>query len=210
MNRKETILQLREQTGIGVMQCSQILEQSGHDFEQALAVLRELSAAKAIKQNEREAQEGKIELYAHNNGRIGVMVEINTETEFASRSAPFLDFTHEVALQIAATAPLYVSEADIPAPKLDELVSETSAKARLAGKPQAVIDKIISGMVEKYKKEKVLLNQGFIRDEDLTIAQLLQHKIAQIGENIIIRRFERWEISPDSEIIPGVPTNTDL
>lgn len=200
MNRKETILQLRQETGVGVMQCSQILEQSGQDFEQALALLREIAASKAIKQNGREAQEGKIELYAHNNGRIGVMVEINTETEFASRSGPFLDFTHEIALQIAAAAPLYVSEVDIPAAILDELVSETSAKARLAGKSQLVIDKIVSGVVEKFKKEKVLLSQGYIRDEDLTIAQLLQQKIAQIGENIIIRRFERWEIAPDSEL----------
>lgn len=200
MNRKETILQLRQETGVGVMQCSQILEQSGQDFEQALALLREIAASKAIKQNGREAQEGKIELYAHNNGRIGVMVEINTETEFANRSTPFLDFAHEIALQIAASTPLYVSEADIPAQVLDELVSETTSKARLAGKPQPVIDKIVNGMVEKYKKEKVLLNQGYIRNEDLTIAQLLQQKIAQIGENIIIRRFERWEIAPDSEI----------
>lgn len=199
MNRKETILLLRNETGVGVMQCSQILEQSGQNFEQALNALRELAAAKAIKQNGREAQEGKIELYAHNNGRIGVMVEINTETEFASRSAVFLDFTHEIALQIAASAPLYVCEDDIPAPVLDDLISETTAIARLAGKPQPVIDKIVSGVVEKYMKEKVLLNQGYIRDEDLTIAQLLQQKIAQIGENIIIRRFERWEIAPDSE-----------
>jgi elongation factor Ts len=200
MNRKETILQLRNETGVGVMQCSQILEQSGQDFEQALALLREIAASKVIKQNGRDAQEGKIELYAHNNGHIGVMVEINTETEFASRSAPFLDFAHEIALQIAASTPLYVSEADIPPPVLDELVSETTSKARLAGKPQTVIDKIVNGMVEKYKKEKVLLNQGYIRNEDLTIAQLLQQKIAQTGENIIIRRFERWEIAPDSEI----------
>lgn len=199
MNRKETILQLRQETGVGVMQCSQILEQSGQDFEQALNALREIAAAQAIKQNGREAQEGKIELYAHNNGRIGVMVEINTETEFASRSRPFLDFSHEIALQIAAAAPLYVSEVDIPAQVLDELVSETSVKARLADKSQPVIDKIVSGVVEKFKKEKVLLSQGYIRDEDLTIAQLLQQKIAQIGENIIIRRFERWEIAPDSE-----------
>ena len=200
MNRKEIILQLRNETGVGVMQCSQILEQSGQDFEQALASLREIAASKAIKQNGREAQEGKIELYAHNNGRIGVMVEINTETEFASRSTVFLDFAHEIALQIAASTPLYVSEADIPAQVLDELVSETTSKARLAGKPQTVIDKIVNGMVEKYKKEKVLLNQGYIRNEDLTIAQLLQQKIAQTGENIIIRRFELWEIAPDSEI----------
>lgn len=199
MNRKKTILQLRYETGVGVMQCSQILEQSGQNFEQALSMLREIAAAKAIKQNGRDAQEGKIELYTHNNGRIGVMVEINTETEFASRSTIFLDFAREIALQIAASTPLYVSEADIPTPVLDELVTETTDKARRAGKPQPVIDKIISGVVEKYKKEKVLLNQGYIRDEDLTIDQLLQQKIAQIGENIIIRRFERWEIAPDSE-----------
>ncbi len=210
MNRKETILQLRQETGVGVMQCSQILEQSGQNFEQALSMLREIAAAKAIKQNGREAQEGKIELYAHNNGRIGVMVEINTETEFASRSTVFLDFAHEIALQIAASTPLYVSEADIPAQVLDELVSETTTKARLAGKPQPVIDKIVSGVVEKYKKEKVLLDQSFIRDETLNIEQLLKQKIGQIGENIIIRRFERWEIIPDSDTNPSVPSNINL
>jgi elongation factor Ts len=199
MNTIEAIKLLRNQTGAGVMECRKALEQGEQDFNKALAFLQELAAIKAKKQTNREALDGKIELYSHNDGRIGVMVEINTETEFASRSQAFGDFVHEVALQITATSPLYVRDEDIPQSTLNQLAQDATEKARRAGKPEKLIEKIVEGIVEKYKNEQVLLRQPYIRDENITIAQLLGQAISQIGENIVIRRFIRWEINPDAE-----------
>jgi elongation factor Ts len=199
MNTIEAIKLLRNQTGAGVMECRKALEQGEQDLNKALAFLQELAAIKAKKQTNREALDGKIELYSHNDGRIGVMVEINTETEFASRSQAFGDFVHEIALQITATSPLYVRDEVIPQSTLDQLEQDAAEKARLAGKPEKIIEKIVAGIVEKYKNEQVLLRQPYIRDENITIAQLLGQAISQIGENIVIRRFIRWEINPDTE-----------
>ena len=195
----ETILQLRSETGAGIMECRKALEQGNQDFEKALVYLRENAAIKAEKQTQREAREGKIELYSHNNGRIGVMVEINSETEFASRSEVFRHFAHEIALQITSASPLYVRDDDIPQQVLDEQVRSASEKARSAGKPERIIEQIVDGVLEKYKKQHVLMRQAYIRDENTTIAQLLSQVIAHTGENMIIRRFVRWEIVPDSE-----------
>ena len=195
----EVIKQLRGETGAGVMECRKALEQGEQNFEKALAYLRETAAIKAKKQTEREALEGKIELYSHNDGRIGIMVEINTETEFASRSEVFRNFAHEIALQITSAAPLYVRDEDIPQALLDELAQAAAEKARDAGKSEKVIEQIVDGALKKYQKQHVLLRQAYIRDETLSIAQLLNQTIGQIGENIIIRRFVRWEICPDSE-----------
>ena len=195
----ETILQLRSETGAGVMECRKALEQGNKNLENALAYLREKAALKAEKQADRKTLEGRIELYSHNNGRIGVMVEINTETEFASRSEVFRHFSHEIALQIAATSPLYVCDEDIPQQVLDEQAQAASEKARAAGKPERIIQKIVDGVLEKYKTSSVLLRQNYIRDENITVAQLLSQAISHIGENIVIRRFCRWEIYPETE-----------
>jgi elongation factor Ts len=195
----EMIVQLRNETGAGIMECRKALEQGGQNFENALAYLQENAARKAAKQADRETLEGKIELYSHNNGRIGVMVEINTETEFASRSDAFRHFAHEIALQIAATSALYVRDEDIPQAVLDEQALAASEKARCAGKPERIIDEIVGGVLEKYKIAHVLLHQPYIRDENITVAQLLSRAISHVGENIFIRRFIRWEICPDIE-----------
>ena len=195
----EMIKQLRGETGAGVMECRKALEQGNQNFEKALAYLREAAAIKAKKQTDREAREGKIELYSHNNGRIGVMVEINAETEFASRSEVFRNFAHEIALQITSASPLYVRDEDIPQQVLDEQARAASEKARGAGKPERIIEQIVNGVLEKYKNKHVLLRQVYIRDEAITVAQLLNQAISHIGENIIIRRFVRWEICPETE-----------
>lgn len=195
----ELIKQLRGETGAGVMECRKALEQSSQNFAKALAYLRETAAIKARKQTDREALEGKIELYSHNNGRIGVMVEINTETEFASRSDVFRNFVHEIALQITSGSPLYVRDEDIPQQILDEQARAASAKAREAGKPEKIIEQIVAGVLEKYKNKQVLLRQVYIRDETITVAQLLDQAISHIGENIVIRRFMRWEICPEAD-----------
>ena len=149
----ETIKQLRGETGAGVMECRKALEETDQDFAKALAYLHEKALLKAKKQTEREALEGIIEVYSHNNGRIAVMVEINTETEFASRSEIFRNFAHEIALQITSAAPLYVRDEDIPQQVLAEQAQIASEKARDAGKPERIIEQIVVGVLEKYKKE---------------------------------------------------------
>jgi elongation factor Ts len=195
----EMIKQLRSETGAGAMECHKALEQSKQNYENARAYLQEKAALKAEKQKDREALAGKIELYSHNNGRIGVMVEINTETEFASRSEVFRHFAHEIALQIAAASPLYARDEEIPPQILKEQVLAASEKARRGGKTERVIEQIVEGVLKKYKSQHVLTRQAYIRDENITIAQLTIQAISQLGENIVIRRFIRWEICPEMD-----------
>lgn len=193
----DMIKHLRAQTGAGVMECRAALERADSNLEAALAVLREKAVDKAEKQARREAQQGRVEVYSHGDGRIGVMVEINTETEFAARSEAFRNFAREIALQITAAAPLYVRDEEIPQGVLDEQAQQAAENARQAGKPEGIIERIVQGVLEKYKDRHVLLRQPYIRDEKLTIAELLNQTIAQVGENIVIRHFVRWEIVPD-------------
>ena len=201
----EMIKQLRGETGAGVMECRKALEQGNQVFENALAYLREKAAIKARQQAEHAAREGKIALYSHNNGRIGVMVEINTETEFASRSEVFCNLAHEIALQITSAAPLVLRDEDIPPQALDEQAQAAAEKGRAAGKPERIIEQIVAGALEKYKNRHVLLRQASIRDETLTVAQLVSQASSRIGENIVIRRFVRWEICPDAETSTPTP-----
>jgi elongation factor Ts len=199
MNTTESIKNLRSQTGAGVMDCRKALETAGLDMEKAVVLLKELSAERAVKHADRPVPEGRIELYSHNHGRIGVMLEVNCETDFAAHSEAFLDFVHEIALQIAAAAPQYVTDADVPAHVLADLAADARRTALDAGKPEPVIARIVEGVTAKFLDRQVLLRQPYIRDEETTIARLLEQKIGQIGENIIIRRFLRWEIVPDDE-----------
>lgn len=192
----EMIKQLRSETGAGAMECRKALEQ-GNNYEEARAYLQEQAALIAAKQADQEALEGRIEVYSHNNGRIGVMVEINCQTEFASRSEALRRFAHEIALQIAAAAPLYVGDEDIPQPALDEQAQKAGERGRQAGKSERVIQQIVTGALDKYKGQHVLLRQPYIRDENISVAQLVSQVIGQLGENIVIRRFIRWEIRPD-------------
>lgn len=195
----EMIQTLRKETGVGVMEIRSALEKSSYNLDEARAYLLENSLVKAEKCSDREALQGIIEVYSHGEGRIGVMVEINTETEFASRSDAFRRFAHEIALQITAAAPLYVREEEIPAEVLEELAQEAAEAARRQGKPEHIIERIVQGQMEKYRDKHVLLRQPYIRDESVTIAQLLNLAISQVGENIVIRRFVRWELAPDLE-----------
>ena len=195
----EMIKNLREATGAGILDCRKALEQAGGDFDKAVDHLREKGLATAAKRSDRDASEGVVELYSHGNGRVGVMVEVNCETDFVARSEPFRTFAHEVALQIAAAAPLYVKEEDIPESVLEHEREIARNRAREEGKPEAVLERIVVGRIEKYKDEAVLLRQPYIRDEDLTIHKLLLEKVASIGENIIIRRFTRWELGESTK-----------
>jgi elongation factor Ts len=150
--------------------------------------------ATAAKRADRVASNGTVEMYSHGGGRVGVMVEVNCETDFVARSEAFRSFAHEVALQIAAQAPQYVSEADIPADVLAHEAEIAKKRAMEEGKPEAVAAKIVEGRLNKFKDEVCLLRQTYIRDEDLTIEKLLHQTVASTGENVIVRRFARWEL----------------
>lgn len=194
----ELIKQLRESTGAGILDCRKALEESNGDLNKALDFLREKGLAMAAKRSTRRASEGVIELYSHGNGRVGVMVEVNSETDFVGRSEAFRTLAHEIALQIAAASPTYISEEDIPADVLAHEEQIATAKAREEGKPEAVIPRIVEGYVNKFKDEFVLMRQTYIRDESMTIKQLLNQNIASLGENIVIRRFQRWALGEGS------------
>jgi elongation factor Ts len=192
----DQIKELRVATSAGILDCRKALEQADGDFDRAVDILREKGLAKAAKRADREASEGVLELYSHGNGRVGVMVEVNCETDFVARSQQFRSFAHEVALQIAAAAPRYIRPEDIPAEVLEHerQIMRTRTLEESKGKPEAVIDKIVEGRLEKIKDEICLLRQPYIRDESITLDKLLAQNIGSIGENILIRRFVRWEV----------------
>jgi len=189
-----SIKELREATGVGFLDCRKALEEADGDFEKAVDFLRERGLAKAAKRADREASEGVLDIYDHGNGRVGVMVEVNCETDFVARSDSFRTFAHDVALQIAAASPQWVSENDIPQEVLDHEAEIARNRAREEGKPEKILDTIIEGRLKKFKEEAVLLKQPYIKDEDKTIEQYLHETIAAIGENIVVRRFVRWEV----------------
>ena len=190
----EMIKELRTATGVGILDCRKALTEANGDFDKAVDYLREKGVATAAKRAGRTASQGVVELYSHGEGRVGVMVEVNCETDFVARGEDFRSMAHEIALQIAAGAPQYVKEDEIPADILEHEAEIARARAKEEGKPEAVIDKIIAGRVEKFKDEVVLLRQAYIRDEDLSIEQLVQQTVGKTGENIVISRFQRWEL----------------
>jgi elongation factor Ts len=190
----DMIKELRAATGAGILDCRKALTEAGGDYQKAVDYLREKGLAMAAKRANREASEGIVELYSHGGGRVGVMVEVNCETDFVARSDDFRQFAHEVALQIAAAAPKYIAEEEIPADEFDHEADIARKRAEEEGRPANVLEKIVEGRIQKFKDEVVLLRQAYIRDESLTIEKLLHENIAKIGENIIIRRFQRWEL----------------
>ena len=188
----EDIKKLRDASGAGILDCRTALQETNNDFDKAMDFLREKGLATASKRAQREASEGMVELYSHGDGRVGVMVEVNCETDFVGRSQEFRDFAHELALQIAASAPLYIKDEDVPEEVINHEKKIAEARAREEGKPDNIIPKIIEGNLKKYMDETVLLRQPYIRDESITIEQMLNQNVASMGENIIIRRFERY------------------
>lgn len=195
----EQIKELRQATGAGIMDCRQALESAKGDFDGAVDFLREKGLAKSAKRANREASEGVVEIYSHGDSRVGVMVEVNCETDFVSRSEGFRNFAHELALQIAAMSPDVVSEDQLSQEALERERNVARNKAKEEGKPDNILDKIVEGSLENYKNEVVLLRQKYIRDESMTIQDMLNENIASIGENIIIRRFARWELGELSQ-----------
>lgn len=190
----QMVKELRAATSAGILDCRKALTEANGDFNKAVDWLREKGMATAAKRSDRDASNGVIELYSHGGGRVGVMVEVNCETDFVARSEAFRNFAHEVALQIAAAAPLYITEDQIPADVLAHEAEIAKKRVLEEGKPEAVADKIVEGRLNKFRDEACLLRQPYIRDEQLTIEKLLHATIASTGENVLIRRFQRWEL----------------
>ncbi len=189
----EMVKQLRERTGAGMMDCKKALSASEGDMEKAIEVLREKGLAAAAKKAGRIAAEGLVEAYIHGDGRIGVLVEVNIETDFAAKNEEFKSFVRDVAMQIAAAKPEYVRREDVPQAIIEKEKEILRAQALNEGKPEKIIEKMVEGRIEKYYKEVCLLEQPWIKDTDKTIQVLVKEKIAAIGENINIRRFVRFE-----------------
>ena len=190
----EMIKELRAATNAGVLDCRKALQESNGDFQKAVDWLREKGMATAAKRADRDASNGMVELYSHGGGRVGVMVEVNCETDFVARSEQFRTLAHELALQIAAGAPKYVKAEDIPASELEHEAEIARARAKDEGKKGPVVDKIVEGRLEKFKDEVCLLRQNYVRDETTTIEKVIMQNVAAIGENVVVRRFQRWEL----------------
>ena len=195
----EMIKELRAATNAGVLDCRKALTEADSDFQKAVDFLREKGLATAAKRADRVASNGVVELYAHGGGRVGVMVEVNCETDFVARSEGFRKFAHELALQIAAAAPQYIKAEEIPADVLAHEIEIGKARAREEGKPENMLERIAEGRVEKFKDEVCLLRQVYIRDEQTKVEKLLLDQIASLGENIVVRRFVRWELGEVSQ-----------
>jgi len=196
----DQIKALREESGVGILDCRTALEQTNGDFEKALEVLREKGFAKAEKRAEREASEGIVEVYSHGKGRIGVLVELNCETDFVSKTDKFKEFAHEIALQVTAAGAEYVSEEDIDEDILAAIREEALTMIKEEGKPENIWENIIEGKIKKFKEEKVLLNQKYIRNDELKIQDMLNNMIAALGEKLVIRRFARFELGELSAV----------
>ena len=193
------IKDLRERTGAGMADCKKALVEAEADVEKAIDYLRKKGLAKAAKKAGREATEGAVVSYIHGGGRIGVLVEINCETDFVARNDDFIGFTRDVAMQIAAMNPLYVRKEDVDADAIARERDVLMAKAKESGKPEQFLTKMVEGQIAKWMKEICLLDQTFVKNQDKTIEQTLQELVARIGENIKIRRFVRFELGEGLE-----------
>ena len=189
----DDIKKLRELTGVGLTDAKKALVEAEGDFDKALEAMRKKGLTKAEKKGDREAREGLIESYVH-SGRIGVIVEVNCETDFVARLDDFKTLAHEIAMQIAAMSPKYVSEADIPAEEMERVRTELMASEALASKPEEMREKIVEGQLKKHFVEQVLMSQAYILDDSKTVEQHIKEAIAKLGENIVVRQFRRIEL----------------
>ena len=197
------VKQLREKTNAGMMDCKKALVESGGDLEQAEAILRKKGIASASKKSVRTAKEGIIGSYIHLHGRVGVLVEVNCETDFVAKNHSFRELVKDITLHIAAAHPLYVSRDEVP-PHLIEKERDIF-RAQVTGKPEQVVNKIVEGKLEKYFSTVCLLDQAFIKNPDQTIRELVSSKIAELGENIVVRRFTRYAVGEEAGSGPSTP-----
>jgi translation elongation factor Ts len=189
----DDIKKLRELTGVGLTDAKKALVEADGDFDKALEEMRKKGLTKAEKKGDREAREGLIESYVH-SGRIGVIVEVNCETDFVARLDDFKTLAHEIAMQIAAMNPKYASTEDIPAEEMERVKTELMASEALASKPEEMREKIVTGQLNKHFAEQVLMSQTYILDDSKTVEQHIKEAIAKLGENIVVRQFKRIEL----------------
>jgi elongation factor Ts len=188
------VKELRETTGAGIMDCKQALQEAGGDNDKAMRILREKGLAGAQKKAGRTAADGIVDSYIHLNNRIGVLLEVNCETDFVARNEDFRAMVHDIAMHIAASKPLYVSAEEVPEEVLAEEREINRSRALKEGKPENVVDKIVEGRMKKYYEEVCLLDQPFVKDPDITIGELVKRTIAAVGENVVVRRFARFQV----------------
>jgi len=194
----EEIKRLRELTGVGMTDAKVALQEADGDFDKALAAMRKKGLTKAEKRGEREARAGVIGSYLHDN-RIGVLVEVNCETDFVARNEIFTSLVKDISMHIAASSPEFISEEAVPLAAREAAKAEFTDKAQAEGKPTAMIEKIVEGMLKKHFAERCLLNQPFIKNPDITVGEYLKEHIAKLGENIVVRRFNRMALGEVTE-----------
>jgi elongation factor Ts len=188
------VKELRERTGIGMMECKKALEESNGDIEKAITILRKKGHARAQKKMERQAKEGIIGSYIHLNGKIGVLVEVNCESDFVARNEEFQALVKNITLHVAAANPQYVSAEDIPQEVLEEEKEIIREQFKDSGKPAEIVEKIVQGKLSKFYQETCLLDQVYIKDDKMAVKDLVKDLIAKLGENIVISRFARFEL----------------
>lgn len=189
----EEIKKLKDLTGVGLSDAKKALGESGGDFDKALSAMRKKGLTRAEKKGDREAREGLVDTYVH-SGRIGVIVEVNCETDFVARTSDFKNLVHDIALQVSASSPSYIALDDVPEAEKKRVTTELHEKAKVEDKPVAVVEKIVDGQIKKYFAEKTLLEQAFIKNPDQTVGELVKDHIARLGENIVIRQIRRIEL----------------
>ncbi len=188
------IKELREATAAGILDCKKALEASGGDLEKAKAYLREKGLAAAVKKADRAAEEGLIEAYVHAGSRVGALIELNCETDFVAKTEAFKELAHDLAMQIVAIKPLCLTPEDIPPDALEKEKEIHQTQARDMGKPERITERIVEGKLQKYYQEVCLMRQAFIKDDELTVQDVLNETVAKLGENIVVRRFVRFEL----------------
>ena len=190
----DAIKELRQRTGVGVMDCKKALAESGGNVDEAIDVLRKKGLAKAAKRAGRATAEGLIAAYIHPGGKIGVLVDVNCETDFVARTEDFQNLSKEIAMHIAAMNPIAISREDVPPEDIEKEKEILRAEAATSGKPEKVLDKIVEGRLEKYFTEQCLLEQAYIKNPDITVKDFIYDYIAKLGENITVRRFTRYQL----------------
>jgi elongation factor Ts len=193
----QMVKELRDATGAGVLEAKKTLVAVDGDFDKAVDELRKKGAARAAKKADRAANEGVIELYAHHSGRIGVILELNCETDFVARNERFKELAHDIALHIAAMNPLYLDRSEVPQGDLDREMAVLRDQALAEGKPAEIVAKIVDGRLSKFYEETCLLEQPYVRDDKVKIKDMITNAVQTIGENIIIRRFARYELGEE-------------
>jgi elongation factor Ts len=203
MSEMEAVKQLRERTGAGMLECKKALSECAGDVEKAIDYLRKKGLAQAAKKAGRTASQGQVASYIHPGGRVGVLVEINCETDFVARTPDFQELVKDVAMQVAAFRPQWVARADVPEAEIARERELRQAQAKASGKPEAVLARIVQGQLDKWFSDVCLLEQPWIKDDKQTIQQLLTARIAKLGENCVIRRFARFELGEGQAATPS-------